>query len=66
MANVKKKKKNELNNFFICLNVKSGGIEQANSSYVEEDGNQNLQNENGDLKESLQETGNEIITSRSS
>lgn len=50
--------KNEKNYVFFCLNVESGEKEQTNSSYIEEDGKQNVQNENGDVKETLEKTGN--------
>lgn len=33
-------------------------MEQTNSSYIEEDGKQNVQNENGDVRETLEKTGN--------
>lgn len=36
--------------------AESGEKEQTNSSYIEEDGKQNVQNENGDVKETLEKT----------
>lgn len=36
--------------------AESGEMEQTNSSYIEEDGKQNVQNENGDVKETLEKT----------